>query len=74
MYDASASANMDTHTQFSGQPLPATINHSNFTKTIAITKTCQQYEPHHLSDADVVFLLFSQNNKHLFAIGIGNKV
>lgn len=58
MYDASDPANMGTHTQFSGQPLASTINHSDFTKTIAITKTCQQYEPHHLSDADVVFLLF----------------
>lgn len=58
MYDASDPANMGTHTQFSGQPLASTINHSAFTKTIAITKTCQQYEPHHLSDADVVSLLF----------------
>lgn len=47
---------MCTQTELHGQPLASTINHSDSTKTIAITKACQQRKPHHLTDADVVFL------------------
>lgn len=46
------------HTELRGQPVASTINHSELTKTMAMTRTCQQRGPHHLSDADVVFLPF----------------